>query len=124
MVDSLLLIIDESTLVSNIEHYFSYDWVQFHDGIDESAPLLGCGKKWCQFTPPIITSSEHVLLIKFHSDVGYELSGFEFLYEAGEMIYLQYPMLFICRLTISPGFITKVEYFVIICHITPILHYI
>ena len=93
MVDSLLLIIDESTLVSNIENYFSYDWVQFHDGIDESAPLLGCGKKWCQFTPPIITSSEHVLLIKFHSDVGYEKSGFEFLYEAGEMIYLQYHMI-------------------------------
>ena len=93
MVDNLLLIIDESTLVSNIEFVFSYDWVEFHDGNDESAPLLGCGQKWCKFTPPVIISSENVMLIKFHSDVGYELSGFEFLYEAGEMIYLQYPMI-------------------------------
>ena len=87
------LIIDKSTFVSNIENGFSYDWVEFHDGNDESAPLLGCGKKWCKFTPPVIISSENVMLIKFHSDVGYELSGFEFLYEAGEMIYLQYPMI-------------------------------
>ena len=91
--NSTAVIFDKSTLVSNIENVFSYDWVEFHDGNDESAPLLGCGKKWCKFTPPVIISSENVLLIKFHSDVGYELSGFEFLYEAGEMIYLQYSMI-------------------------------
>ena len=87
------LIIDKSTLISNIKNHFSYDWVEFHDGNNDAAPLLGCGKKWCKFTPPIIISSENVLLIKFHSDVGYQLSGFEFLYEAGETIYLQYPMI-------------------------------
>ena len=35
----------------------------------------------------MITSSDNFLLIKFHSDVGYEFSGFEILYEAGEMIF-------------------------------------
>lgn len=81
------LISDMLALLSIFENIFSYDWVAFYDGNDATAPLLGCGKKWCQFTPPIITSSDNFLLIKFHSDVGYEFSGFEILYEAGEMIF-------------------------------------
>ena len=82
---------DMLALLSIFENIFSYDWVAFYDGNDATAPLLGCGKKWCQFTPPMITSSDNFLLIKFHSDVGYEFSGFEILYEAGKMI-LQHPM--------------------------------
>ena len=78
---------DMFALLSIFENIFSYDWVAFYDGNDATAPLLGCGKKWCQFTPPMITSSDNFLLIKFHSDVGYEFSGFEIVYEAGEMIF-------------------------------------
>ena len=78
---------DILALLTIFQNIFSYDWVAFYDGNDATAPLLGCGKKWCQFTPPMITSSDNFLLIKFHSDVGYEYSGFEILYEAGEMIF-------------------------------------
>ena len=68
------------------KHIFSYDWVQFHDGNDVTAPLLGCGKKWCELTPPTITSSDNTIYIEFHSDAGYVLSGFEIIYETGKAL--------------------------------------
>ena len=68
------------------QHIFSYDWVQFHDGNDSTAPLLGCGKKWCEFTPPTITSSDNMIFIEFHSDAGYVLSGFEIIYDASKAL--------------------------------------
>ena len=71
------------TIIKNI---FSYDWVQFHDGNDVTAPLLGCGKKWCELTPPTIISSDNSIYIEFHSDAGYVLSGFEIIYEAGNAL--------------------------------------
>ncbi len=54
----------------------NFDYLEIYDGVGTTAPLLGT---WCNTngTPPILTSSQGAITIKFHSDGGLELGGFE-----------------------------------------------
>ena len=53
-----------------------YDWLQVHDGNNDSAPLLGsklCGNQ----IPEPLTSSGHEMFLKFHSDRTTEGFGYK-----------------------------------------------
>ena len=64
--------------------FFSWDFLEVHDGDNMNAPLVGdtvyCGTE----IPSIMESTDHAMFIKFKSDYHMTAKGFQIEVEAGK----------------------------------------